>query len=338
MGAPLPPYPEAEPVLRSLGAEGTGLSNRLMIGEALAHGLSVDRNERGVFVVGDGTGRTHTWNMGMSDFTTPLAHLVAKYKDAASALLAAEGIVVPEHAVFGRGEADRAWAWGEKFAALVVKPVDGKQGADVHVGLAGRPEFAAAFDAVAATGAERILVEEFCSGTEHRCLLVRGEFVAATRRRPASVVGDGRRGIRALIDEKNADRGPIHLPIELDGEATERLAEAGLTPDSVPPSGQRVTLRRASNLHRGGDAIDATDELSPDEIAFVEAAARALPGGQLIGMDALLPRAAGDGAPRVLELNTKPMISMHHYPWEGAPRNAARAIIRGMFPGASAGR
>lgn len=157
--------------------------------------------------------------------------------------------------------------------------------------------------------------------------------MAATRRRPASVLGDGRASIRDLVASKNRDRGPIHKPLVIDAVSREYLNRRGFGPDSVPQVGERVYLRSTSNLHTGGDAVDATDEVRDEERELVERAARALPGLKIVGFDVLLPRDDGDvHEPSVLEINASPMVSMHHFPWSGQSRDAARHVVDSLFP------
>lgn len=177
-----------------------------------------------------------------------------------------------------------------------------------------------------------LLVEQFHTGIEHRCLTVDNKLVAVTRRRPASVLGDGVHSIDELVAEKNKRRRNIHQKLKLDPEAVQYLGRRGFTPASVPSDGERIYLLGASNIHRGGDAIDATDDLSADEIAQVEKAAAQFPGLRLGALDVLLPRDGAKGPLSILEVNANPMISMHHLPWEGQPRNVAGVILEAMFP------
>lgn len=325
-------YPEAESVLRELKASTTNWTNRTFVGEAVRRGMTVSRNPRGRFVVGDGQGRSFTWSGGITNFNTLLAIRVAAFKDVSSRMLRAHGVEATENAVFDAEDEDRAWNWSEPLGALVVKPFNGAQGRDVRVGVVGRDAFSDAFQDVAGRSGGKVLVEKFYTGVEHRALVIRGKFFAATLRRPASVDADGTSSVRELVHRKNEDRGLIHKAIDIDAEAISVLAEQGLVPDSVPAAASRVFLRRTSNIHRGGDAIDATDMLSADEIDLVERAARAVPGARLLGIDVLLPRSPEHDAARILELNTGPMTSMHHYPWEGTSRNAAGAVLDAMFP------
>lgn len=322
-------YSEAAEHLRSIGVSVTW-TNRVFAGEALKRGLQIEKGQNRRIIVRDGAGRSYTWRGGFTNFNSPLSDRVTRHKDVCSRILSAYGVAATENAAFAKDEPERAWQWARSLGALVVKPVDGTHGADVHVGITEKDRFLEAFDDVARHG--RVLVEKFYRGVEHRCLVVNGKLVAATRRRPASILGDGAATVHELVEAKNQDRYPIHSRIALDTEALALLVEQGLTVDSVPHRGQRAYLRRTSNIHQGGDAIDATEDLTPDEVDLVERAARALPGARLLGMDVLLPRDPEDTEARILEINSGPMITMHHYPWEGTPRNAAAAILDAMFP------
>ncbi|MFP1602653.1 hypothetical protein ACLD0U_08205 [Microbacterium sp. 2216-1] len=310
-----------------------GWTNIVLLQEADRRGLGITKNEeKGFYYLTSAKGTKFAWRNGYTNWNTILSQRVAQHKDVSSRILAAYGVPSTENQVFGEREAGRAWLWAEPLGPLVVKPANGIMGKNVHVGINTREQFLQAYDDVAKARNGRVLVEKYYSGVEHRCFVVNGKLVGVTRRRPASVLGDGVSTVAELVSEKNRDRGRIHIQLQLDDVAHDLLAENDLSRGSIPAAGERIYLRRASNLHQGGDAIDATDDLSPDEVAIAEATARAIPGARSFGMDLLLPRNPGDDPPRVLEINTDPMVSMHHFPWEGEPRDVASAIIDGMFP------
>lgn len=316
-----------------LGVRVGGWTNAVLVREAANRGLRISQNaESRILYFEDDKGRKFSWKNGRTNWNTRLSRRVAQHKDVCSRILTAYGVPATENQVFTENDAGRAWLWAEPLGTLVVKPADGLKGRNVHVGIEDRDKFLDAFYDVARAHKGRVLVEKFYSGTEHRCFIVNGKLVGATRRRPASVLGDGVSTVSALIDEKNRDRGVIHLPLTVDSIGTQVLASQGHTLESVPQLGERVYLRKTSNLHQGGDAIDATDELSPEEVAVAEAAARAIPGCRSVGLDLLVPRDGEEAGVRVLELNTSPMVSMHHFPLVGEPRDVAGAIIDGMFP------
>lgn len=324
-------YLEARQRLKELGMPPRSWTNTVIVGEALARGVQVDRRKKGVGLVLSHGGRRFRWHHGVTNLNTVLANRVAHYKDVTSRMLQNRGVRVPENAVFQAGDAERAWRWAESLLPVVLKPVDGMKGADVHVGIREHDEFATAFEQVSRDG-RPVLVEQFHAGVEHRCLVVDNKLIAVTRRQPASVTGDGVSTIQELVDHKNLDRGVIHKKIDLGDHEIRQLTIQGLTTESVLLEGQQVFLRGTSNIHTGGDAIDVTDELTDEEREYVEAAARAVPGLRLSGMDVLLPRNGEGEHPVVIEINQCPMISMHHFPWEGEVRDVAGAILDAMFP------
>ena len=81
---------------------------------------------------------------------------------------------------------------------------------------------------------ESILVEKFAPGHDYRLLVVGERVVAAARREPAQVLGDGMHTVAQLIEQANADprRGEHHATvlskIKLDAIALAVLADQGL--------------------------------------------------------------------------------------------------------------
>jgi cyanophycin synthetase len=79
-----------------------------------------------------------------------------------------------------------------------------------------------------------VVVESYIEGFDHRLLVINGELVAAAKRIPGHVVGDGRHTVAELVDIVNQDprRGIGHekvlTRIELDAQA-ERLLARGAT-------------------------------------------------------------------------------------------------------------
>ncbi|GAA1808193.1 ATP-grasp domain-containing protein [Nesterenkonia flava] len=273
-------------------------------------------------------GKNFRWPEGLN---VPLARRATQLKEVTSRLLRSKGINAPENAVFGPEDVARALAWAAPIFPVVVKPFEANMGRGVHVNINNETSFRQAFSRVAADFGH-VLVEDFAPGVEHRVLVVDYTVVAATRRVPANVVGDGEQSVAELAEIKSQDLGRIHKKIVLDDMVADYLRRRGLSIDSVPAAGEQVFLRGTSNLHTGGDAVDATEQLKPEEIEFAERAARAIPGLRLAGLDLLLPRGGQGSEPSVLEINPKPMISMHHFPREGTPRDAAGAILDVVFP------
>lgn len=329
----------AQAKLQDLGLATRAWTNVVVVEEALRRGIEVFRKgESTQIYFRNAAGRVHRWRGGSTSLNTILSRRVARHKQVANALLRAQGVAATENAAFAAGEVERAWEWAKKFKGIVLKPTDSTHGKNVFVNVQGRREFKQVYRHIAAEHKGGVLVEEFSDGVEHRCLLVKDKLVAVTRRRPASVLGDGVKTVAELVEEKNRDRGVIHKPLEIGPAGEQELARQRHKPTSIPPKGVRIYLRRTTNIHTGGDAIDATDDLSDRTVELIEAASRAIPGANVIGLDVLIDECAGDEGVRFIEMNLAPMISMHHYPWEGQARNVAAAVMDAMYPETAAER
>jgi cyanophycin synthetase len=222
---------------------------------------------------------------------------------------------------------------------VVVKPYNGNHGRGIAIHLTTDDEVRDAFR-VAQAISRSVLVETFVTGDDHRLLVVDGQLVAATRRTPGHVVGDGTHTVAALVEATNADprRGIGHEKVltrlELDAQALELLARRGMTAESVPPPGERVFLRATANLSTGGTATDVTDVIHPDNIEMAVRAIRAV-GLDVGGVDFLTTditesyKAIG-GA--ICEVNAAPGFRMHSAPSEGQPRDVAGPVIDMLFP------
>jgi cyanophycin synthetase len=107
---------------------------------------------------------------------------------------------------------------------VVTKPYNGNHGRGISIRLTTDAEVAHGYN-VAKEHSRSVIVESFLEGDDHRLLVVNGELVAATRRTPGHVVGDGERTIVQLIEVVNQDprRGVGHEKVltrlELDAQA-----------------------------------------------------------------------------------------------------------------------
>ncbi len=176
--------------------------------------------------------------------------------------------------------------------------------------------------------------------------MIGGKVAAIAERVPASVVGDGKRTVRQLVDETNADprRGIGHekvlTRIKVDGAAEALVQAQGLELDAVPPKGTRVKLALTGNMSTGGTSIDRTIEAHPDNAEIAEMAARVV-GLDVAGIDFICPditvpvRETG-GA--IVEVNAAPGFRMHTNPTEGEPQYVAKPVIDLLFPAGAPAR
>jgi cyanophycin synthetase len=219
-----------------------------------------------------------------------------------------------------------------------VKPRDGNQGKGVAVNIETREQVLAAY-AVAAEISANVIVERYLPGHDFRLLVVGDRLVAAARRDPPQVFGDGSHTVRQLVEQVNADprRGDGHATsltkIRFDDIALVRLTEQSYTADSVPAKGARVILRNNANLSTGGTATDVTDDVHPELVACAVAAAQMV-GLDVCGVDVVCDsvlRRLQDQGGGIVEVNAAPGLRMHLSPSFGKGRAVGEAIIANMF-------
>ncbi|WP_313927605.1 cyanophycin synthetase [Pseudoxanthomonas sp.] len=263
---------------------------------------------------------------------------LASDKEETNKILGSLGLPVPrQYLVTSQSEAVKA---AQRLGGpVVLKPYNGNHGRGITINISGDDEIRAAFDA-AREHSRSVIVETFQEGADHRLLVVNGELIAATRRTPGHVVGDGRRTITDLVEIVNQDprRGVGHEKVltrlELDREANLMMERVGYTADSVPEEGEVVFLRSTANLSTGGTATDVTDIIHPDNRDMAVRAVRAI-GLDVGGVDFISPNIAESyknigGA--ICEVNAAPGFRMHVAPSEGTPRDTAGPVIDMLFP------
>jgi cyanophycin synthetase len=321
-----------------------GPSTGAIVRAALRRGIPVRRLNSGSLVqLGHGSLQRRICT-AETDATSAIAETIAQDKQLTRTLLRAVGVPVPD----GRpvADADDAWTAAEEIGVpVVVKPQYGNHGRGVATDLRTREQVAHAYAAAREEGSS-ILVESYIPGVDHRLLVIGGRLVAAALREPAHVIGDGRSTIAQLVAEVNRDprRSDGHATvlsfIRLDAVGLAVLAEQGCTPDSVPPPGQRVLIRRNGNLSTGGTATDVTDRVHPETAARAVDAARAvgldIAGVDIVAVDISRPLEEQRGA--VVEVNAGPGLRMHLEPSAGQPRPVGEAIVSMLFAEGQTGR
>ena len=279
-----------------------------------------------------------------TDQTSAIAQSVAQDKDLTRQLLQAIGVPTP--AGFPVSSAAAAVEEAEYLTyPVVVKPQDGNQGRGVSTNLTTREQVLAAYEAARAES-ESVIVEKFAPGDDYRLLVIGGKLVAASRREPAHVIGDGKQTIRQLVDIINQDprranhHSNILSKIPLDDVSLQVLASQGYTPDSVLPDGVRVLIRRNANLSTGGTAADVTDVVHPAVAARAIEAAHVvgldIAGVDVIARDISIPLEQQGGV--IVEVNAAPGLRMHLAPSEGTPRPVGEAIVDMLFAQGETGR
>ncbi len=323
--------------------ERLGPSTGSIVDAAVARGIPFRRLTQGSLVQFGWGSKQRRIQAAEVDATSAVSEAIAQDKDLTKQLLHAAGVPVPR----GRpvNSVDDAWAVANEVGLpVVVKPQDGNQGKGVTVNITTREQLETAYRTAEAIG--QVMVERFLPGNDYRMLVVGHQLVAAARRDPPNVIGDGEHTVQQLVEMVNSDprRGDGHATsltkIRFDDIAVARLHGQGLLPSSVPEKGRRVVLRNNANLSTGGTATDVTEDVHP------EVAARAVSAARMIGLDVcgvdivcesvLRPLEEQHGG--VVEVNAAPGLRMHLSPSFGKGRPVGEAIVNSIFPPGDDGR
>ena len=132
---------------------------------------------------------------------------------------------------------------------IVVKPVNGNHGRGITTNIKSLKDALTAFSA-AKEISRLVIVEKYILGEDFRILVINNKMVAAAKRSPAHVIGDGKSTIQQLVDKVNKDprRGFGHekvlTKIDINNLTLELLKENKLTPDSIIKKGEQCICDR----------------------------------------------------------------------------------------------
>ena len=314
-----------------------GPSTGSIVAAALARGIPYRRLTDGSMVQFGWGSRQKRIQAAETSNTSAIAESIAQDKELTKMLLHAAGVPVPNGRVVTTVE--DAWAAAQEIdAPVVIKPRDGNQGKGVAVNISSHEQITLAFN-VAVKISDEIIVERYLPGHDYRLLVIGKNLIAAARRDPPQVIGDGVHSIHQLVEQVNSDplRGDGHATsltkIRFDDIALATLAKQDYDANSIPPQGARIILRNNANLSTGGTATDVTDDVHP------ELAARAVAAAQMVGLDICgvdivcnsvhKPLEEQEGG--IVEVNAAPGLRMHLSPSYGKGRAVGDAIIATMF-------
>ncbi|MEM8511792.1 cyanophycin synthetase [Massilia sp. MP_M2] len=323
----------------------TDMVDRLCLGPSTAHIVDAATDRRipsirltdgNLVQLGYGAAQRRIWT-AETDRTSAIAEGIASDKDMTKNLLASCGVPVPEGAI--ARSADAAWEEAADIGLpVVVKPIDANHGRGVSLNLNTEADVRAAYVIASEEGESRsVLVERFITGSEHRLLVVGRKVVAVARGESLWVTGDGRQNVAELCDSQiNIDprRGESEefplSPVEprKSEENQLQLKRQGLTPDSVPPAGQKVLIQMNGNV-----ADDVTDQLHPD-VAHAAALAARIVGLDIAGIDLVcedIGRPLLEQRGAIIEVNASPGLLAHTKPASGTARNVGKDIIEHLF-------
>lgn len=222
---------------------------------------------------------------------------------------------------------------------IVIKPLDGNHGKGSSINVNDWVSSVTGLE-YAQKYSKKVIVEKYVTGYDFRVLVINNKMVAAARRVPAHVVGDGESNLEQLIEKENKDprRGYGHenvlTEITVDKDTLELLEKLQYTLETVPQKGEIVYLKSTANLSTGGTSIDVTDMVHPENITMAERISKII-GLDVCGIDIMaenLTQPLKESGGAIIEVNAAPGFRMHLAPSEGLPRNVAAPVVDMLYP------
>lgn len=273
-------------------------------------------------------GRRRYFRYSSMDLNSLGASDVAKDKAYAAFFMEKMGYPVPvgqtffskrwASAIGSKRDIDAAFRYASKIGfPVIVKPNSGSQGGDVAL-VHTKQEFYRAMRTVFKS--DRVaLVQRPVVGDDYRIVVLDDSVISAYQRVPLHVVGDGRKSIRRLLQDKEksfiASKRDTRIRWD-DRRMSLKLKRQKMTFKTVPAPGEKVFLLDNANLSTGGDSLDVTDILHPSVKKMAVQLTKDM-GLRLCGVDLLTE---GDirkplGKHTILEINAAP--GLDHYARSG---------------------
>lgn len=297
-----------------------GPSTNSIIEEAVSRGIPWIRlNEYSLCQLGYGTNQKRIQATITSE-TSNLAVEIACNKEDTKNLLEQAQIPIPKGEILSK-ESNLKEIVEYLGYPVVIKPLDGNHGRGITVNIKTWEEALSGFHA-AKEISRLVIVEKQVAGEDYRVLVIDNKLVAAAKRIPAHVIGDGEHNIKELIKEVNKDarRGYGHEKILTQitiNNLTKSIIEAkNYSLDTVLKKGEKLVLKDTANLSTGGTAEDVTDKVHPSNKFMAERISRII-GLDICGIDIMtsdISKPLSETGGAVLEVNAGPGFRMHLSP------------------------
>lgn len=313
-----------------------GFSTRAIVEEATERGIpSIRLDKYNLVQLGSGKYRKNI-RATITENTSVIAVETADNKYTTSQILADAGVPVPKQIKILRSR-DALIFFKNSRKPMAVKPLIGRRGMGVTLGVSDAKALVRAFRYAAAVDKE-VIVQEQTEGNLYRVLVIDNKLCAAVMLTPVFVTGNGKDSIASLTEEMNrmriSDVSSNLYPVEFDKDTLHILAMQQMTPETVLPEGIKVQLKNTGNIRLGSSATDVTDKVHAYN-RFVCQRITQVMNLDVAGIDIISPDIAlpfdSNGAV-VIDVNAAPDFRVHIRPHSGMPHPVQKNFVDMLFP------
>ncbi len=210
---------------------------------------------------------------------------------------------------------------------IIVKPRIGSRGRHTITNINSLKQFREGIN-IASQICSYLIVEEHLRGNVCRATLVNGVLAGFYVGQAPTLIGDGKKTIKELIEEKDSKRHNRVEPIRISKELEDHVLRSGFTVGDILPLGVSLSLTHRIGRLFGGVTKERLDDLHPSFIPILKEATKIV-GLSVVGFDCIIPDPTKDAYSQrwgIIECNSLPFIDLHYYALEGKPKNIAGMI------------
>jgi len=210
---------------------------------------------------------------------------------------------------------------------IIIKPRIGSRGRHTITNINTLQQFLEGIK-IAGQISSHLVVEEHLKGSVCRATLINGVLAGFYKGNAPTLIGDGKKTIQELIEEKDKNRHNRVEPIRVSKELQDHIFRSGFIVSDILPKEFSLSLSHRIGRLFGGTTKEMINELHPSFIPILKQATKIvdLP---VVGFDCIIPDPTKDAHSQkwgIIECNSLPFIDLHYYALEGKPKNIAGMI------------
>jgi D-alanine-D-alanine ligase-like ATP-grasp enzyme len=244
---------------------------------------------------------------------------------------------------------------------IVLKPAEGQKAHDVYVSIKDEKKLyetaKLAFRNIQANKLKSynlkpsIIIQEYIQGSDLRFFVLNGKVIAAARRHPPKLIGDGKHTIKELIHFHNQrllkEREKIGRRMQNRilnwPRVIWHLENQGLSLQTILPKEKTITPYPIANFQAGGTAETIPIKKVPSSITQLAEKIATLTKLKVCGIDMIITPSdpnidcscenckCTDCLAYFIEINSDPSLRLHEWPNRGTPQPVTASLLNYFF-------
>lgn len=210
---------------------------------------------------------------------------------------------------------------------LIIKPKYGSRGRHTTTNINTKEELKNAF-LLAREITPYMVIQEHIFGSVYRATVINNELVGFFRGDPPFIIGDNKKTISELIEEKNRNRNEKISEILINKELISFIKRQGYNLESILKENVIINLRAKTGRNYGGYTKEMLKEVHP-KMYFIFRDIGKILKAPVLGFDLIIKNPKEDPDLQtwgIIECNSLPFIDLHYDAQEGEIINLAPKV------------